>query len=73
MEVQGLDLFGGHPLRDWLAAKLVDAAVGKGADKGKAQAVVAKLVAEKSILDWLSTVDWLKLVELVLKLIALLG
>jgi hypothetical protein len=60
-----------RPLRDRLAERLVADAVAKGADKKKAEEVVADLQSERPILDWFLNGGWEKLVELVLKLIDL--
>jgi hypothetical protein len=60
-----------RPLRDRLAERLVADAVARGADKKKAEEVVADLQSERPILDWFLNGGWEKLVELVLKLIDL--
>lgn len=59
-------------LRDRLAKKLVEDAVAKGANRKKAEEVVAEMVGERPIIEWLLSGGWQQLVELVLKLIALL-
>ncbi len=61
-----------RPLRDRLVQRLIDDAVEKGADRKKAEEVVRDLDTERPILDWLRNGGWKELLELVLKLIALL-
>lgn len=62
-----------RPLRDRLIQRLIDDAVEKGADRDKAEKIVRDLDTERPILDWLRNGGWKELLELVLKLIALLG
>jgi hypothetical protein len=61
-----------RPLRDRLIQRLIDDAVEKGADRDKAERIVRDLDTERPILDWLRSGGWKELLELVLKLIALL-
>lgn len=58
-------------LRDRLAERLIEDAVAQGADRAKAEAAVADLTADRPLIDLLLNVDWAKLIEMILKLIAL--
>lgn len=61
-----------HPIRDLLVKKLTSETVAKGGDPHKVEQAVQGMLEEKSILEWLLSVDWVQLIELVLKLAALL-
>jgi hypothetical protein len=62
-----------RPIRDRLAARLVEDAVANGADRAKAEEVVGDLATEWPLIDWLVSGGWEKLLAAVLKLIALIG
>lgn len=59
-----------RPLRDWLATKLIDAAVAKGHDRAKAEALVDQMAGERPLIDWLLNGGWQKLLDLFLELLA---
>jgi hypothetical protein len=61
-------------LKNRLRERLIDdvLATGTNADRGRVESVVNELLAERPILDWLIKFDWSELIELVLKLIAIL-
>lgn len=62
-----------RPIRDRLRDRLVDAAVARGADRDAAEAIVEEVAAERPLLDWLMNGGFEKLLDMILKLIGLLG
>lgn len=59
-------------LRDILANRLVADAVAQGVDKDKATSAVESIQSERPLIDFLLSVDWASLVQLIVKLAALL-
>lgn len=62
-----------RPIRDRFRDRLVDAAVARGADRAAAEGVVDELASDRPLLDWLMGGGFEKLLEMVMKLIGLLG
>jgi len=66
------DLLNKKPLRTWLAEKLVNDVVAAGGDPTKTAGVVQEVLSAKSIFEWLTTIDWAGLIQLILSLLAVL-
>lgn len=61
-----------HPLRDRLREKVLEAVVEKGGDRAAAEKVLDEMSSDRPLLDWMRNGGFIKLVELVLELIAIL-
>lgn len=62
-----------RPIRDRLRDRLIDVAVSRGADRATAEEVVDEVASERPLLDWLMNDGFEKLLDMILKLIGLLG
>ncbi len=58
-----------HPVRDRLRAKLVEAAVAKGATAEQANEALSTLESERPLLDWLFKGGFLELLKLIMEII----
>ncbi len=61
-----------RPVRDALRKKLADAAVAKGADPKKVEAALAEMESDRPLIDFLMSIDFERLVKLILELVAVL-
>lgn len=61
-----------QPLRNALRKRIIAGAVARGVSEADAQAALAEIESERPILDWLANGGVEKIIELILKLLAVL-